>query len=129
MFVSALIYQGMAEHILDSIAKDKLHLYVSEKLRNEVFRKLTQLHATKRTMNDISFLFDYKARFFYPIVEITICRDPEDNFILELAEASQADYIITRDKDLLDLPDKTWKKTQIIKPEDFLPILRKMKIL
>jgi uncharacterized protein len=63
-----------------------------------------------------------------PNVEVTVCRDPEDNFILELAETCQADYIVTRDKDLLELPGQVWKKTRIVKPEAFLPLMRKKKL-
>lgn len=62
-----------------------------------------------------------------PATKLNICRDPEDNFVLELAQAEQADYIVTRDKDLLDM--KKWKKTLIVKPENFLPVLRNMGII
>jgi len=41
------------------------------------------------------------------IVEITsdleICRDPKDNFLLNLANGGEADFLITGDKDLLDI--------------------------
>ena len=40
-----------------------------------------------------------------------------------------ADYLITRDKDLLDLPNKRWKNTKIVKPEQFLSYLREKKLL
>jgi len=56
--------------------------------------------------------------------KVKICRDPNDNFILELAQAAHADFIITRDKDLLELPRHQWKNAQIVNPETFLPFLR-----
>jgi putative PIN family toxin of toxin-antitoxin system len=34
---------------------------------------------------------------------ITICRDSKDNFLLALAKDGKADYLLTGDKDLLDL--------------------------
>ena len=34
---------------------------------------------------------------------VTICRDPKDNFLLALAKDGKADYLLTGDKDLLDL--------------------------
>lgn len=34
---------------------------------------------------------------------VTVCRDPKDNFLLALAKDGKADYLITGDKDLLDL--------------------------
>lgn len=44
--------------------------------------------------------------------EVTGCRDPKDNFLLNLAIDSKADYLATGDKDLLVL--KRIGKTRII---------------
>lgn len=54
-----------------------------------------------------------------PHVELDIVeRDPDDNRILEYSQASKSDYIITGDKDLLEL--KTYAGAAIIKPGEFL---------
>ena len=34
---------------------------------------------------------------------VTVCRDPKDNFLLSLAKDGKADYLLTGDKDLIDL--------------------------
>jgi uncharacterized protein len=34
---------------------------------------------------------------------VTVCRDPKDNFLLALAKDGKADYLLTGDKDLLDI--------------------------
>jgi putative PIN family toxin of toxin-antitoxin system len=34
---------------------------------------------------------------------VTVCRDPKDNFLLALAKDGKADYLLTGDKDLLEL--------------------------
>lgn len=34
---------------------------------------------------------------------VEICRDPKDNFLLALAKDGKADYLLTGDKDLLDI--------------------------
>ena len=34
---------------------------------------------------------------------VTVCRDPKDNFLLALAKDGKADYLLSGDKDLLDL--------------------------
>ncbi len=49
---------------------------------------------------------------------ILACRDPKDNMFLELAVSSKADYIITGDKDLLEL--NPFRSTQIITPKEFV---------
>jgi len=43
---------------------------------------------------------------------VAICRDPKDNFLLALAQASKATHLITEDKDLLSL--KSFAKTKIM---------------
>jgi putative PIN family toxin of toxin-antitoxin system len=42
---------------------------------------------------------------------LTTCRDSKDNFLLALAKDGKADYLLTGDKDLLDL--KKFGKTKI----------------
>jgi len=49
----------------------------------------------------------------YKIQNISeICRDPKDNFLLCLCDIGNADYLVTGDKDLLDLQE--YKRTKII---------------
>jgi uncharacterized protein len=63
----------------------------------------------------------------HPAIAVDKSRDIKDNFLLELSEVTDAEYLITRDNDLLVL--KKWKNTTIIMPEDFLPLLREMNLL
>jgi putative PIN family toxin of toxin-antitoxin system len=49
---------------------------------------------------------------------VSLCRDPDDNKILECAERAHADLIVTGDKDLLSLG--THRKTKILTPSDYL---------
>jgi len=42
---------------------------------------------------------------------VTVCRDSKDNFLLALAKDGKADYLLTGDKDLLEL--KNFGKTKI----------------
>ena len=62
-------------------------------------------------------------------------RDPKDAPYLNLAIAADADYLVTRDRDLLDLMigysaeckefRQRFRKIKIIKPEDFIRALEK----
>jgi hypothetical protein len=53
---------------------------------------------------------------------ITACRDPKDNFLIELAILSQADFIVTGDQDLLCL--NPFQNVQTIPPAVFIAILK-----
>ena len=46
-----------------------------------------------------------------------ICRDPKDNFLLDLIDYSKADFLVTGDKDLIEL--NPFKTAQIINPAAF----------
>jgi uncharacterized protein len=48
--------------------------------------------------------------------------DPKDRYLLALAEASQADFLVTGDKDLVSL--KHHKSTRIITPAAMIEILK-----
>ncbi len=50
--------------------------------------------------------------------KVKICRDPNDDFLLALAKDGKADYLITGDKDLLEIG--TFGKTEIITIAAFL---------
>ncbi|MBV6442783.1 MAG: putative toxin-antitoxin system toxin component, PIN family [Haliscomenobacteraceae bacterium CHB4] len=51
----------------------------------------------------------------------TVCRDTDDNNVLQLTESVQADYLITGDKDLLVL--NIYQGTRIVAPAQFLETL------
>jgi predicted nucleic acid-binding protein len=53
---------------------------------------------------------------------VTQCRDPKDNFLLELAIDGNAHFLLTGDNDLLDI--KQIGKTSIIKVQDFLSAMQ-----
>ncbi|WP_414588865.1 putative toxin-antitoxin system toxin component, PIN family [Scytonema sp. PCC 10023] len=54
--------------------------------------------------------------------QINTCRDADDNKFLELAKDSNAEFLITGDKDLLSLKTLAEYQNQIMTPGDFLAI-------
>ncbi len=50
-----------------------------------------------------------------------LCRDPKDDFLLALSKKAKADYLVTGDKDLLEMIN--YHKTQIITVSKFETIL------
>ncbi|MGF1542022.1 MAG: putative toxin-antitoxin system toxin component, PIN family [Pleurocapsa sp.] len=59
----------------------------------------------------IGFSVEIKSR-------VSICRDSKDNYLLSLAKDSQADFLITGDRDLLSL--EKFESTTIVTYQDFL---------
>lgn len=56
------------------------------------------------------------------VPEIRVVRDPDDDKILACAIAAGAEYLVTRDKDLLSLD--SYRGIAILPPERFLHLLR-----
>jgi hypothetical protein len=52
-----------------------------------------------------------------------VAPDPKDSYLLAMAQASQADFLVTGDKDLLSL--RKHKSTRIITPAAMVEILKK----
>jgi putative PIN family toxin of toxin-antitoxin system len=61
----------------------------------------------------------------YQINEVPkVCRDPKDDFLLELAKISNADFLVTGDKDLIDM--RSIGETAIITVEILEDILNEV---
>src|SRR3989304_6032650 len=56
-----------------------------------------------------------------PTRRVKVCRDPDDNVVIETALAGEADYIVTGDDDLLVL--KRYESVRIVTPRVFLSVL------
>jgi len=87
---------------------------------HELFAELLDVSARPKlkkffTTNDKKLIFKIIERYAdYVIVisNIDLCRDAKDNFLLSLAKDSDANFLITGDKDLLVL--KKFEETQIV---------------
>lgn len=129
MFLSGFLFHGMSKTVFELVVNNKLQMFVSESLVGEITKKLAEFEASKQIQREVLRFINSKGILIRPRVKVAICRDPEDNFVLELSETAQSDYLITRDRDLLELPGAKWKNSKIVKPEDFLPILRSLNIV
>lgn len=79
----------------------------SQELRNKLFEVLQRPRFVKYiTPNDLEAVFTI-IDDFGKMIPVTsnrkLCRDPDDDFILNLALDSDADYIVSGDKDLLSM--------------------------
>src|SRR5579863_2151960 len=81
--------------------------------------KLIHAHDVVDTME----LLKSDADWVAPRVKIAASRDPKDNSVLECAVEGKADFIVSGDKDLLDL--KSFRKITIINPRQFLMLLKR----
>lgn len=110
---------------LDKILFGKAELIFSRELLEEfievVSRPKFQNYFSAENIRELLDFILEQASFVDVKSDIQICRDTKDNFLLSLAKDSQANYLITGDKDLLVL--KSIENTKILSLSDFLTIM------
>jgi putative PIN family toxin of toxin-antitoxin system len=92
-------------------------------LLNE-FIEVTQRDKFRKfiSLDDLEVILNYLGDFAIFVENIekkyTLCRDLKDNFLLDLAVTAEADFLVTGDKDLLEI--KTLENVKILSPTDFI---------
>ncbi|MBP7552484.1 MAG: putative toxin-antitoxin system toxin component, PIN family [Spirochaetes bacterium] len=130
IWVSYFISKSFDE-ILEILNNDYFNVIFSEELIGEIRivleRPKFQRVINKTHIKDIINLIISRCSFYYPEIELELCRDQKDDFLLKLCEVSNADYLITGDNDLLVLGN--YKSTKILKWSNFITILKEYKLL
>ena len=72
---------------------------LTEVLNRSKFKK----YISKNQVNEFFDLLDEVSELVEIANMVHLCRDQEDDYLLSLALASNADYLVTGDKDLLEL--------------------------
>ena len=103
------------------ISDGRMKIIISEQLLTEIktvtSREKLKKYFPEESVNELLELLEIIGEK----VEITpthfINRDPKDNFLLDLIDFSQADYLVTGDKDLLE--HNQFKTARILSPAEF----------
>lgn len=122
VFISGILYGGNPQAIIEAWLNKKYIFCLSPELKAEILNKLQEKFLISTyTLQTIEKALEAKTEKHIPKKKIFICKDPADNFLLELALEAQADYLISGDKLVLKL--KQYNKTKILSPKDFLKLL------
>ena len=107
-------------------------VFISESIMEEIDEVLKRL-SKKLSTEQILYLQERVRQLFkiahrIPVsTRLSLSRDAKDDHYLSLCKEAQADFLITGDKDLLDLDEKTLRKSgiacRIINPNSFLEII------
>lgn len=121
IWISFIISKSL--HKLEDILHHKnTRILFSSELLQELEATITkpklQKYFNNNALSDMLTVFDLYIDFVNVSSEITVCRDLKDDFLLALAKDGNANYLITGDKDLLELG--CFENTIIIKIADFL---------
>lgn len=138
--------RGIAASCWELVTNGTIELFVSPAVLNEVqdvlTRPETRARFTKATVQSVAAFLDEileNSIFVHPVEShFRYARDPKDEPYINLAVQAEADYIVSRDKDLLDLMTgfdneskefrKRFRPLSIIEPEMLLEIVREAKL-
>lgn len=101
VIVSALIQKNYPFLIIDELfIEDKIRLCISKDLMQEYFDVLSRPKFSRfpdfiAKAESLLIEIGLKAEVYNPAIKLNIISDVDDNMILELAETSKADFIIT----------------------------------
>lgn len=106
LWISFLISKDYS--FLDNfVLKGKVKLIFSEELFSEFIsiaeRPEFKKYFSNSDINQLIQIIDKYGILIKVTAEINLCRDIKDNFLLNLAADSKADFLVTGDKDLLEI--------------------------
>jgi putative PIN family toxin of toxin-antitoxin system len=127
LWISFLITKNFEaiDHLVDKgyivliFSEESLEEFVTVARRPKISKYFPEL-----AIDEILSLFHKYGKLVNVVSDITDCRDQKDNFLLNLAIDTNADYLVIGDSDLLIL--KQIKNTRVIKWNDFLKEMNKL---
>lgn len=120
VWISFLIGKRLS-NIRNYISNGLITIIITEQLLNEIkgvtSRERIKKYFSEQSVVDLIQLLETIAEN----IEITpthfVSRDPKDNFLLDLIDISKADYLVTGDKDLLEL--NPFRTANVLTPAEF----------
>lgn len=127
--VSAFLTEGLTADLIFQ-CQESVNLYTTTEILQEIRNVLLEKpHIRNRysySADKVETFIDYLKDISIIVAQLpdihVIERDPKDDIIISCAVAVSADYIISRDRDLLDLGSND--NIQIVPPEEFIYTLR-----
>lgn len=103
VLISAVAGRGLCESLLE-LCLESHSLVLSTELLDEVHRKLIKkITVPQPTADQFCALLRNNAEMAIPApIAPDACRDPKDLYLLGLCVSSEADFLVTGDRDLLE---------------------------
>ena len=122
VLLSALVFGGKPRQIIELLARGLIEVVISEEILTEMRRKISSKFPNfTDDLAGMEVLMEQDAELVkLGNITINVCRDPDDNRIIETGVIGACNYIVSGDNDLLVFG--SYKDIRILKPEEFLKI-------
>jgi uncharacterized protein len=123
IYISALIFAGLPRQFLLAAEDARIHLFISEPIRQELLRILqTKFSWSNDQVNETLLQLESCTELVRPTETLDVIKeDPDDNRVLECAVAAGARFIVSGDNDLLRLGQ--FRNIRIVKVADFMKLI------
>lgn len=130
VLVSAFLTKaGISRQLLQESEEGAFQICTAEEILDETQRVLLEYprirkryHYSDEAVTEYVSLLRVVTQVITPLPKIKpVVRDPNDDMIIACAVKAKAQYIVTRDKDLLDL--ESYHRITIISPEEFMQLV------
>lgn len=122
----SFVIKKYQNQLVQVLLDDRIEIYCSTELENEVRETLQNPRLQKvldlNTLQDFTNTFPEGLIMVNVVSKVNACRDWKDNFLHALSKDAKADYLISGDKDLLDLGK--FGKTKILTLTEFLGMMQ-----
>ena len=121
VYISALVFGGVPQQVLELISSRGLPLYISPSIMDEVSGTLAAKFNWTQGGLELFLppLWD-RCVIIKPTLRLKVCPDPDDNHVLECVVAAEAEFLITGNAKHFP---KAYKATKVISPRQLLDIL------
>ena len=122
ILVSALLFKGELAAIVDLWERGKIMPVLSKETFAE-FKTVLEYPKFSLTVQEIKVIVEEEMLPYFEVIEVAanirgICRDADDDKFIACAVSASADFIVTGDRDLLDMVK--YKSIRIVSASVFL---------
>jgi putative PIN family toxin of toxin-antitoxin system len=126
IFISSFFWKGNPRKVFDRVANGLDELFTTDEILQEATEVLSlkKFDLNKKEIEDyIKIIESYSIKIILRNEIEEICRDKDDDKILQCSLEGNVDFIITGDDDLLVL--EKYNDIRIVKPKEYLDLFTK----
>jgi putative PIN family toxin of toxin-antitoxin system len=120
IIISALFFGGLPDKFLKLVFEEKIKAVASAEIISEYIETDSEFaqKANRRIQSNTLEQIIYPIEIILPKTKVEICRDPDDDKFIACAVDGKCKYIVSGDKDLLEL--KSFKNVEIVTVREFM---------
>jgi len=127
VLISSLLFKGELAGVVDLWKKGRIIPIFSRDTFDE-FKTVLEYPKVSLTTQEMKVIIEEEVLPFFEVIEVTdkikgVCRDADYDKFIACAVSASADFIVTGDKDLLDMG--RYKSVKIVSAFEFLRIFKK----